>query len=75
MQCEAEHYPDLILGFIIIADMCKRRADEATSSEALAMHRVLSSYVSNAFAARAVHGIQAGMVSAALDVSTKDKKK
>ncbi len=54
---------------MLCADMCKSRAAEATTAEQTAMHRVLSGYVANAFAGRTMYGIQANMITAAMDVT------
>jgi hypothetical protein len=53
-------------------DLCKERAGvDGTSAEEMAMHRVLSGYVASAFAALKINGIQADMIQAGLDTSTR----
>lgn len=48
--------------------MCKRRSHECESAEEIAMHRALSGYVAESFAASSIDRIRAGMVRSALEI-------
>lgn len=49
-------------------DVCKRRSHECDSAEEVAMHRALSGYVAESFAASSIDRIRAGMVRSALEL-------